>query len=395
MKKCILVIFFLSSSLIIRAGIIQILIVDGQSQQPVPFASVYFNKYSGAISGISGSCSINISTFKPNDTLWISCIGYNRKALLMKYIDTLNVNKISLNPVVYQLNSVEIITKAISPYELLSDAFKKIKQNCENSRKYYKASYFEQIRDFDDLRKWHTRTVNSAIILDDPGYNGLHNDLFGIKEDVYFVGINKNKADSLVKVPTSEGNYLKWTLEENYCRYKCKGFNSPDLYNYSIKSSYFDSTLKTDIIEISIIPKNPKKDELYAEVFISSTDHKIFKIHKLINLEQYPDPVMKYDKDYYVYLNSDVVEIFKLNNDNKMVLSYIKYEFGDGFFYYDRNKPHIVSKKFLEYKCIGEIENGAAVVKKLPKMENSSNIYDQKIMKNKAFWLDYNIILKE
>jgi hypothetical protein len=78
-----------------------------------------------------------------------------------------------------------------------------------------------------------------------------------------------------------------------------------------------------------------------------------------------------------------------------MILSYLKYEFGDGYFYYDKHKPHIVGKFFTEYKNIGEIENGESLIKKLPRMDNSTNIYDQKMMQNKAFWLDYNIVIKE
>ncbi len=85
--------------------------------------------------------------------------------------------------------------------------------------------------------------------------------------------------------------------------------------------------------------------------------------------------------------------MYNPNKINKMILSYIKFEFGEGIYYYNQNKPLSVSKKYLEYKVIGEIESGESVIKKLPKMDNS-NIYDQKIMKNKSFWLDYNIILK-
>jgi len=391
--KIVLLILLILNVYHLKSQFIQGVLLDSKSKVSIPYANVYFNKYNATVSDIKGNFILNFKRNNAEDTLFISCIGYNRKVILLKDLNQNTLNEIDLIPVVYNLSSIEIITKGISPYEILQDAFDKIKQNCENNKHFYKASYFEQINEYDPFRKWHSRTVSSAIIIDDPGYNKLHGNFFGLQENVYFVGINKNKEDSLIKVHVSEENYLIRALEYNLYRYKNDLFKSQKDFYYQIKTSYYDSILKTDIIEIAMIPRNSTEEITYGEVYLSSSEHKIYKIH--IFFKEQINPFSKNKTDYYKYLNSDIVVTYKPNNENKMILSFIKYEFGDGYFYNDNDKPHIVSKKYLEYKCIGEIENGEEVVKKLPKMENSNNIYNQKIMKNRAFWLDYNIILKE
>ena len=398
--KYIGIIFFLFLFDNIRGTTIQGVLIDSKTQLPIPYANVYLNKYSGAISNLDGKFILFIKDYNPNDTLQISCVGYNRNTTLLKDFDTIGINKLYIIPVVYILNPIEIKTTGTTPYELLRDAFKKIEINYQTEKHYYKGTYYEQINNFDIFRKWHSRTVNSALIIEDPGYDKLHNNLFdNILENIYILGICKNN-DSLNyhfknSSTVNEANYLKWTLQRNFCRYKSDYFSSPNTYNYNLKQSYYDSTLNTNILEIKITPKNPKEDVVYGEVYISSSDHKIFKIHILYKAEDYPKPIDKKSEDYYRHLNSDIVVIYKPDFSNKMMLSYIKYEFGDGYFYYKQNMPKMIFKKYMEYKTIGEVENGESVIKKLPKMNNSTNIYDQKIMNNKAFWLDYNIVLKE
>ncbi len=395
MKNLLLVLYFLLITLFAKGRIVQGNLIDTKTLAPIPYANVYVNKYLGAISDIDGKFILYIKNDPLNDSIWISSIGYYRKAFLLKKLDTINANNIHMDPVVYNLNPVEIITSGISAYEMLADAFKKIKTNFQTGKRFYKGSYFEQINNYDPIKKWHTRTVNSALIIEDPGYDRLHANLLdNILENIYILGIQKNR-DSLLKVPTPEGNYLKWMLERNFCRYKSEYFSDPKNYNYTLKTSYYDSTLKTNILEIKISPKNSKEEVVYGEVYLSSVDHKLFKIHILYKAEDFPIPVQTNSKDYYIHLNSDILVIYKSDNENKMILSYLKYEFGDGFFYYEQHKPHIVGKFFTEYKNIGEVENGESLVRKLPRMENSNNIYDQKMMQNKAFWLDYNIVIKE
>lgn len=402
MKNIYITLIFILLTTSLKATTLEGIIYDSKTQTPVPYANVFLNQYAGTISDINGKFTLFIKNYNSIKHLSISCIGYNQKVLSLNNLDTIGLNKIDLIPVIYNLSSTEIISSGVKPYDLLQSAFDKIKENFKNEKHYLKGSYYEQINNFDPINKWHSRTLNSAVIIEDPGYDRLHGGWFSewslsdkILEIIYILGIRKGN-DSLVKVPAKDGNYLTWTFEENYCRYKNEVFSSPKTYNYEIKSSYFDSILKTNIIEIKITPKDPKKEFAYAEVYISSSDHKIFKIHRLYKNEDYPIPPQtnKSDKDYYYHLNSNVIFLYKPDNEGKMILSYAKYEFGEGFFYYNQNKPHIVSKVYAEYKTIGLMENGEAIIKKTPRMDKASNIYDQKIMNNKAFWLDYNIILK-
>ncbi len=395
MKNLIFILQLLLLSFFAKGSIIEGRLIDSKIQSSIPYANIYLNKYSGTISDIEGKFYLSIKNYNPKDTIWISCIGYISKAILLKDLYTTGINEILLMPVVYILNPIEITTKGITPYELLLDAFKKIKENCQTGKRYYKGTYYEQIKNYDKIQQWHTRSVYSAIIIEDPGYDKLHaNILDNILENIYILGINKNK-DSLIKIPSREGNYLKWTLQENYYRYKCNYFSSPTAYNYKVKSTFYDSTLNTNIIEISITPKNANEDVVYGEVTMSSSDHKIFKIHILKKNEDKPIPINKKSKDYYKYLNSDIMIIYKPDFENKMILSYIKYEFGEGFFITMRINLKSYPNFLWNINPLGEIDNGENMIKKFPKMENSTNIYDQKMMNNKAFWLDYNILIKE
>jgi hypothetical protein len=401
MKKYLLILF-LFSSIYSKGVVIYGIILESKTLIPIANCNVYVNQYTGTTSDINGNFFINIKNAGSKDVLSVSCIGYVSKTLSLNLFDTINLNKILLNAVVYNLDQIEVLSNGITPYNLLQSAFDKIKDNFKNEKHYLKGTYFEKINNYDPLYKWHSRTVNAAVIIEDPGYDRLHGSWLSewlpvnFLENIYILGISKG-YDSLVNVPAKDGNYLTWTMEENYCRYKNEIFKSPKTYNYGIKSSYFDSLLKTNIIEISITPKNTKEEYAYAEVFISSSDHKIFKIHRLYKNEDYPVSIQtnKNEKDYYKHLNSDITLLYRPDNENKMMLSYAKYEFGEGYFYYEQNKPHVVAKFFTEYKTVGEVENGYSLIKIIPKMDKTTNIYNQKIMNNKAFWLDYNIKLKE
>jgi len=149
------------------------------------------------------------------------------------------------------------------------------------------------------------------------------------------------------------------------------------------------------MIEISITPKNPKKDFGYGEVYLSSSDHKIYKIHLFYKGEDKPDSTGFKNNYYTKYLDSEIIVIYKPDANNLMELSYIKYESGFGAFYFENDEPYVVSKESMEFKVIGEVENGLELVKGLPKIDKSTTIYDQKVNNDKSFWLENNVILKE
>ena len=373
---------------------VQGVIMDSVAKMHIPYASVYFNSKCGTITDFNGDFVLYAKKINSEDSLWVSCIGYHRKSISVKDLSFTEINKIYLIPVVYSLDTSEISTAKITPYQLLQDAFKNIKTNSKDDKHFYKGTYFEQIRNYDHVKKWHSRTLNCAVIVEDPGYGRTHGSSLGINENIYILGINKSTEDSITKVLFNEPNYLSWTMENNYYRYDCSYFDSPRSYDYKIKSTYYDSIIKKNMIEISITSKKPKKKFVNCEVYLSSSDHKIYKMHVLYQYKPKDTLVSSGSKNYYRY-NSDVIVIYKPDNNNKMELSYIKYEFEDGDFRYEDDKPVISSKRTMEYKVIGEVEKGEDLVKGISKMDNNTRIYDQKVIDNKDFWLENNVILKE
>lgn len=381
MKKLTAVIL-LFAAIYAKGNVIQGVLMDNATKAKIPYASVYYNSRCGTITDINGEFVLYAKNIGVKDTLWVSCIGYQRKAVLFRDLSVNAKNRIYLDPVSYSLDTSEVSMARITPYQLLRDAFKRIRVNCKEDKHFYKGTYFEKISNFDRLYddrigRWRSRDVNCAVVLEDPGYDELHNNFLGISENFYITGVNKSNKDSLYKGLSKEMNYLPLTIINNFYRYKCRYFTSPKSYDYRIKSTYYDSVIKKNMIGISITPKNPKKRFACCEVYMSSFDHKIYKIHVLYKrkseeMEGKPNA----NENYYRIDLSDVMVIFKPDNDDKMELSYIKQEFELGNYFTANDKPYIVYKEFTELKIIGEAENGAELVKNIPKMDNHTTIYD-------------------
>jgi len=59
-------------------------LVDRHSGLPIPYANIgIVNKNIGTVSNANGEFKIELNIKEDNDTLFISCIGYERKAYLI------------------------------------------------------------------------------------------------------------------------------------------------------------------------------------------------------------------------------------------------------------------------------------------------------------------------
>jgi hypothetical protein len=84
-------------------------IVDGATQQAVPFASIGIKgKNIGTVAGENGSFELNILKCSEDDTLKISAIGYRTKAFTVSEIRQLKTKIIILEPVTVKLDEVTI-----------------------------------------------------------------------------------------------------------------------------------------------------------------------------------------------------------------------------------------------------------------------------------------------
>jgi hypothetical protein len=104
-------------------------VVDQKTRKPVPYAGIKLksNKFQ-TMANADGCYAIPNEFFLKNDTIIISCIGYNSKVILLKKVEIAPITV--LDPVIYQLNSVEITAtgKPDYPYQLMDELFRKYRK---------------------------------------------------------------------------------------------------------------------------------------------------------------------------------------------------------------------------------------------------------------------------
>jgi len=103
---------FLISNIVVSYGQqINLSIVD-ENNQPIPYVNLYFEKSSyGTLSDVNGLAQLDISLLDVSDTLNLTCIGYENKALKLSELQNNSVVRIRLTTKSYALQNVEIIAE--------------------------------------------------------------------------------------------------------------------------------------------------------------------------------------------------------------------------------------------------------------------------------------------
>jgi hypothetical protein len=111
MKKCALLILFICTSLIAYNQVIHGVVIDSQTKNKIPFATLYFNGTTlGKVADQDGNFELNIDEHT-SKTLIISAIGYYSKSLTdLSELDEL---KVKLMPKVYEINEAKINSKSL------------------------------------------------------------------------------------------------------------------------------------------------------------------------------------------------------------------------------------------------------------------------------------------
>lgn len=124
-------------------------IIDSKTKSLIPYASIKVkNKKLQSVANANGKFSLSSDLFLLKDTIIISCVGYIPKSVAVKIISGSAV--IKLDPVIYQLNTVDITSKGNVdyPYELFSELCKKYREfgTIEHARVYYSfLSHYDEI----------------------------------------------------------------------------------------------------------------------------------------------------------------------------------------------------------------------------------------------------------
>ena len=69
-------IFFFLFSFSIKSQDLSGIILDETNKKPIPFSSVYLKSGKGVVSNEEGRFRLNINSANDNDSLYISCMGY-------------------------------------------------------------------------------------------------------------------------------------------------------------------------------------------------------------------------------------------------------------------------------------------------------------------------------
>lgn len=116
-------------------------IIDSQTNETIPFATVQIGENYGVITNSEGVFDINTQRFQSTDSLIISFLGYEQKAIALK---DYNNETIVLEQATNTLGNVYLLNKNINPLSILDSVRKNIPTNYKGAT--VKLSVFERNR---------------------------------------------------------------------------------------------------------------------------------------------------------------------------------------------------------------------------------------------------------
>lgn len=123
-------------------------IIQIDSKNPVSFANVYIkNKSIGTISNSDGFFILKVPLESEDDSLYVSCLGYKTKSLLINQLSA-DKNIIGLTPMTVYIKEVDV--KYIDPHKLIKEAIEKIPINYTRIALMNTAFYRETVRENND-----------------------------------------------------------------------------------------------------------------------------------------------------------------------------------------------------------------------------------------------------
>lgn len=333
-------------------------IVDAQTGQPIPFATVQYSEFNGVMSNEEGVFTIKDTDLTPfKDVLIISSLGYKKTEITFQ--NPLPI-LIELEPDIYEITPVSISSKNLTEKEILDKIKDQINENYENNEMKYqffvRNSGMGHQREFSFSLKESTLENITQKLLDET-FGGFKNKFVYLNE---FVGenITKNQIETKLlihKALTIQNKDELATgkkLQQDFMSLMKNNFKSDS--NLIIKTGIIRLD-KTETID-SISKKIETNEEDRKKNF---TERNTNKINTLLS-------------NLFIHEKSDVDFIHKSN----------KYEFTKkGFASYEGNWVYVlefVPKGSALYK--GKIYVDAesfAVVK--AEFEGANPIFDEKI----------------
>ena len=127
-KKILTVIILIGVCLKLSSQSINIKIIDSLSEQPIPYVNIYFTNKYGLISDEFGNFQLIKSQLSFKDSMYISLMGYRKKAFLVK---DFNDSIVKLTQIPIKLSDVFITNRELSSEEIISKVRENIDKNYE------------------------------------------------------------------------------------------------------------------------------------------------------------------------------------------------------------------------------------------------------------------------
>ena len=137
-------------------------VINSASSKPVPFATIKLkNNQIGVYANADGDFKISRKDEFMDDSLMITCIGYKQTAVAYKDLREISVNRIFLNPIVYGLKEVNVVSsrRKLGAPTIIGRAIRNIKNNYPDKPYNYIAYY----RDYQKKDSTYIN-LNEAII---------------------------------------------------------------------------------------------------------------------------------------------------------------------------------------------------------------------------------------
>jgi len=127
-KKTLTVIILIGTCLKLSSQSINIKIIDSLSEQPIPYVNIYFTNKYGLISDEFGNFQLIKSQLSFKDSMYISLMGYRKKAFLVK---DFNDSIVKLTQIPIKLSDVFITNRKLTAEEIISKVRENIDKNYE------------------------------------------------------------------------------------------------------------------------------------------------------------------------------------------------------------------------------------------------------------------------
>lgn len=351
-------------------------VVDGENNEPLPYASVYLKgKSVGTITNLQGEFAFHFPAEYRNEILVVSMLGYqNFEAPVWSVLDD-HLQKISLKPSTFVLDEV-VVVDSLSAAEIFRFAFSRIDQNFPMQPFLLDGFY----RDVKKVGGTYIALLEAAVKIYDENYEAPRNKA-KLREQVKLVEVRKSLGyENSFTAYFGQKNLLEDLLLHNSIRYRQIGAQENLLASVKReKDSYYNGH---EIVVLSCMR------DFFLKVFIDKKDYSI--VHLEVEVSNSGNALARRKNLVSKQINYKKAIDFR-SYDGKMFLNYITVTTKERWYDSDTNVFKFETE-LQQYLLINEIHaNTTQRVGSTDRMRNYGLQY-QDYPYNKDFWDNYNVI---